>query len=128
MASTISSPGHDRPRKMLAARLDRSESPRKNLAPDEQSRLTAEENARIVAEVLRFSKLTPQQLGGRLGHADQTQVSRWLNRQENATVLLKLWAVASLRAFVVMALIEVANNPLMRVRLIAEVEAQAVTA
>jgi hypothetical protein len=127
MAPSIASQLTTRPRKMLAARLNRGESGRKNFAPALEAD-NAEENAAIVAAVLRFSKLTPQQLGGKFGHADQSQVSRWLNRQENANVLLKLWAVRDLRPFVVLALIDVANNPLMRVRYLAEVAPEAVNA
>lgn len=104
---------------MLAARLDQGESLRKNFASDE--------NARIVAGVLRFSKLTPQQLGAKLGHADQTQVSRWLNSQENAAAVLKIWAIEDLREFLCMALIEETKSPRVRVRWVAEI-AQAVNA
>ena len=128
MPSSIASPMTSRPRKMLAARLDRGESGRKNFASGNLDAAIAEENAEIVAAVLRFSKLTPQGLSAKLGHADQTQISRWLNRQENATVLLKLWALRDIRLYVVMALIDVAEHPRMRVRFLAEVDSEAVSA
>lgn len=117
MPSSIASPVLDRPRKPRAARfasLERkSEVDRKNFA--------AREIAALVAAIVRHSTLTAQDFSGKLGHADTTQLSRWMNGLENGSALAKIWSVVELRPAFMKGAAERANHPDVKARLLVEI-------
>ena len=100
-------------RKAVAARLSRGEVNRKNFAGDEL--------AALIDSIIRHSKLTDQQFAGKLGYADQSQLSRWRSGLENASALAKIWAVVEFQPAVMKGLAERATHPDVKARLIVEV-------
>lgn len=100
-------------RKMIAARLHRGEVSRKNFAGEEISAL--------IAAIVRHSKLTDQQFAGKLGHADQSQLSRWRNGLDNGAALGKIWTVVELQPAFIKGCAERATHVNVKARLLVEI-------
>jgi hypothetical protein len=89
------------------------ESDRKNLAEPELRR----EFGAVLTRAFALADLSLKDVAFRLGHQDQSAVSRWVNGAE-PTPIAKLWALTELRAPLVMALSEQATE--IKVSLVAE--------
>jgi hypothetical protein len=114
MAPSVNAQAMDRPRKMLAARLDSGETACKKIA--------AEENARVVARSIEHSGFTKQEVAFRLGFSDQSQISRWIQGQDNASAIGRLWSLVEMRESVLLAMAESANSPFVRIRHVVDIE------
>lgn len=81
----------------------------------------ASSSATVARRSRLVRRLPDQQIAAKLGHADQTQLSRWKNGLENGSALSKMWAVVDLQPAVMKGLAEHSKHPDVRGRYVVEV-------